>query len=221
MEALIHNTALTGRGAGPAIRVLTVDDHPALRLGLAAMIRADPRLELVGEADNGDAGVKIFRELRPDITLMDLQMPVMNGVDAVKAICEEFPDAKIIILTTYSGDAQAITALQAGASGYLLKSSLRSDLVRAITEVHRGSRYLHPEIASEIAMHVGEEALRERELRTLELVARGMPNKQIAFEMSVSEETVKANLRAIFSKLDVKDRTQAVIVAIRRGMISV
>lgn len=201
------------------IRVLAIDDHAVVRAGIAAMIEASPGCALVGEADNGDQGVRAYRQLLPDVVLMDLQMPGMDGIAATKAIRAEYPEAKIIILTTFCGDAQAITSLKAGASGYLLKSALAGDLARAITEVHRGGRYLHSEVASEIAMHVGEDYLQDREIRTLELVAQGLANKQIAAQMSLTEESVKANLRTVFSKLNVKDRTLAAMVAIKRGFI--
>jgi DNA-binding NarL/FixJ family response regulator len=163
--------------------------------------------------------VEAFRRLRPDVTLMDLQMPVLNGVEAIKTIRGEFPQARIVVLTTYAGDAQALRALKAGAAGYLLKSSLRKDLLETIRNVHAGRRQLHPEVANEIALHAIDEPLSDREIRVLQLISTGRSNKQIAWELSVSEETIKAHLKNIFEKLDVADRTHAVTVAAKRGII--
>lgn len=202
------------------IRILTVDDHAVLRDGIAALVAQEPDLEMVGEAANGAEAVEEFRRLRPDVTLMDLQMPGMSGIDAITAICAEAPKARIIVLTTYEGDAQAVRALKAGASAYLLKSSLRKELLDAIRLVHSGRRYVPAEIAQDIAIHAAQEPLTEREISVLELVAEGKANKVIAWELSLSEDTVKAHLRSIFSKLDVSDRTQAVTLALRRGIIS-
>jgi DNA-binding NarL/FixJ family response regulator len=201
------------------IRVLIADDHPMLREGVAAVIQLQTDMELVGEAENGAAAIACFRRLRPDVTLMDLQMPELNGVDAIKAIRAEFPKARIVVLTTYAGDAQALRALKAGAAGYLLKSSLRKDLLDTIRNVHLGRRHLQPEIANEIAVHAVDDPLTEREARVLQLIATGHSNKQVAWELSVSEETVKAHLKNIFEKLDVADRTHAVTVAAKRGII--
>ncbi len=201
------------------IRILVVDDHPVLRDGVAAIVGNQSDMEAVGEARDGGEAVERFRELRPDVTLMDLQMPGMNGVDAIAAIRAEHPDARIIVLTTYAGDAQAVRALKAGAVGYLLKSSLRTELIDAIHNVHRGQRHVHREIADEIALHVVDESLTAREVTILQLVSIGKANKQVAAELGLSEETVKGHLKNIFAKLDVADRTHAVTVAARRGII--
>jgi DNA-binding NarL/FixJ family response regulator len=201
------------------IRILVVDDHPVLRDGVAAILENQTDMMMVGEARDGGEAVERYRALRPDVTLMDLQMPGMNGVDAILAIRAEDPAARIIVLTTYAGDVQAVRALKAGATGYLLKSSLRTELMDAIRNVHRGQRHVHRDVADEIALHVVDETLSEREIAVLRLVSIGKANKQIASELGVSEETVKGHLKSIFSKLDVADRTHAVTVAARRGII--
>ncbi len=201
------------------IRILTVDDHPLLREGIAAILGLQPDMQLVGEAEDGTQAIKIFRELRPDVTLMDLQMPILNGVETIGRIRKDFPDARIIVLTTYAGDVQALRAMRAGAAGYLLKGALRRDLLDAIRAVHGGRRYLSPEIAQQIALHSSEDSLSEREIGVLRLVALGKANKEIAGELSVSEDTVKAHLKSIFAKLNVGDRTQAVTLALKRGII--
>jgi DNA-binding NarL/FixJ family response regulator len=201
------------------IRILVVDDHPVLRDGVAAIVQNQVDMEMVGEARNGAEAVERFRALRPDVTLMDLQMPGMNGVDAITAIRAEYPGARIIVLTTYAGDVQAVRALKAGALGYLLKNSLRTELIDAIRDVHRGQRRVQRDVADEIALHVVDEALTEREIAILRLVAIGKANKQIGAELGLSEETIKGHLKNIFSKLDVADRTHAVTLAARRGII--
>lgn len=201
------------------IRILTVDDHIVLREGIASIVGAEPDMQIVGEAANGSEAVEAHRRLRPDITLMDLQMPVMSGVEAIEKICGPNPNARIIVLTTYEGDVQAVRALKAGACGYLLKSSLLDELLNTIRSVHAGRRYVPPDLAQEIAIHAAEDPLSRREITVLELVASGKANKLIAWELDVSEETVKAHLRSVFSKLDVGDRTQAVTTALRRGII--
>jgi DNA-binding NarL/FixJ family response regulator len=205
---------------GQPIRILVVDDHAALREGVASMVASEPDIVAAGEAANGAEAVEAFQRLRPDVTLLDLQMPVMGGLDALARIREKSPNARVIVLTTYEGDVQAMRALKAGASGYLLKSSLRTQMLDAIRKVHAGRRYILPEVAEEIAIHAAEEQLSEREVAVLRLVASGRANKIIAHDLSLSEDTIKAHLRSIFSKLDVNDRTQAVTTALRRGIIT-
>lgn len=202
------------------IRILIVDDHVMLRQGIAAIVENEFDIEVVGEAVNGAEAVEAFRRLRPDVTLMDLQMPVMPGIEAIARIRSEVPNARIIVLTTYEGDVQAVRALKAGAWAYLLKSSLIDELLNTIRAVHAGRRYIPAEIAQEIAIHSAEEQLSDREIAILEQVAAGKANKLVAWELSVSEETVKAHMRTIFQKLGVNDRTQAVTTALRRGIIN-
>ncbi len=201
------------------IRVLVVDDHPVLRDGVAAILENQVDMEMVGEARNGAEAIERFRALLPDVTLMDLQMPGINGVEAITAIRSDFPSARIIVLTTYTGDVQAVRALKAGAVGYLLKNGLRTELIDAIRDVHRGQRRVQRDVADEIALHVVDEILTEREIAILRLVAIGKANKQVGAELGLSEETIKGHLKNIFSKLDVADRTHAVTVAARRGII--
>ena len=203
------------------IRILTVDDHPVLRGGLAAMLQTQADMMLIGEAGTGREAIEHFRKLKPDITLMDLQMPGMSGLDAIRVIRQEFPAARIIVLTTYSGDVQALKAIKAGAMGYLLKSALHRDLLSAIRAIHAGQHHLPPEIASEIAFRIGEEPLTAREVEILQLVADGKANKEIAARLTLSEETVKGYMKSIFAKLGVNDRTQAVTVAVRRGIMTI
>jgi DNA-binding NarL/FixJ family response regulator len=201
------------------IRVLMVDDHPLLREGIAAVIEGQPDLEVVGEATNGREAVEQFRARKPDIVLMDLQMPVMGGIEAISAIRSEFPNARIVVLTTYKGDTQALRAFKAGASGYLLKSMLRKELLDTIRSVHAGHRRIPPEIANEIAEHHTDDALSQREIEVLQRVAAGGANKIIAGELNISEETVKAHMRSILAKLSANDRTHAVMIALKRGII--
>ena len=201
------------------IKVLTVDDHPLLREGIAAVLQAEEDIELVAEAANGKQAIESFRLNRPDVTLMDLQMPGMNGVEAILAIRQHCPNARFIVLTTYQGDAQALRAIKAGAAGYLLKSMLRKDLLDTIRAVHAGKRRIPPEIAAELAEHVTDDPLSEREIQVLRHVALGMSNKIIGGELSVSEATVKAHMKSILSKLGANDRTHAVTIAMKRGFI--
>lgn len=202
------------------IRVLVVDDHVLLRQGIAGILASEADIALVAEAANGVEAVETFARVRPDVTLMDLQMPVVSGIEAIQRIRSGAPQARIIVLTTYPGDVQAVKALKAGASGYLLKSSLIDELLRAIRAVHGGRRYIPADVAQEIALHAAEEPLSAREVDILALVAAGKANKVVAHELSVSEQTVKAHLRTIFQKLGVNDRTQAVTTALRRGIIT-
>ncbi|MBN9615442.1 MAG: response regulator transcription factor [Acidobacteriales bacterium] len=202
-----------------AIKVLAVDDHPMLREGIAAVLEGEPDMELVGEAANGREAIELFRHHRPDVTLMDLQMPELNGINAIAAIRSEFPAARFVVLTTYRGDVQALRALKAGASGYLLKNMLRKDLLDTIRAVHAGLRRIPPEIAAELADHVTEDALSDREVEVLRRVAAGNSNKIIGAQLSVSEATVKGHMKSILSKLGANDRTHAVTIAIKRGII--
>jgi DNA-binding NarL/FixJ family response regulator len=218
---IVISIMASGATTPARIRVLTVDDHPLLREGIAAVLESQPDIELVGEATSGTEAVESFREHRPDVTLMDLQMPEMNGIDAIEVIRGEFPNARIVVLTTYKGDAQALAALRAGASGYLLKNMLRKDLLETIRAVHAGRRRIPPEIAAEIAEHALDEALTEREIEVLRRVAVGGANKQVAAQLFISEETVKAHMKSILAKLGAKDRTHAVTIALKRGIIEV
>jgi DNA-binding NarL/FixJ family response regulator len=201
------------------IRIFTVDDHPFLREGIAALIERQQDMLLVGEAANGREAVEGYRLHRPDVTLMDLQMPEMNGIDAIVAIRREFSNARIVVLTTFQGDVQAMRALKAGASGYLLKNMLRKELVDTIRLVHGGHRRIPPEVATELAEHVVDDALTDREIDILARVAKGNSNKIIASQMDISEATVKYHLKSILSKLGANDRTHAVTIALKRGFI--
>ena len=201
------------------IRVLAVDDHPLLREGIAGLIADERDMILVAEAANGREAIQQFRAHHPDVTLMDLQMPEMNGIDALLAIRGEFPDARVIVLTTYAGDVQARRALQAGARAYLLKNSLHKELLDTIRAVHAGRKNLSPEVSFELAEHAAEEILSPLEVRVLRLISDGNSNKEIAAVLSVTEDSVKGHVRNILSKLGANDRTQAAMIGVKRGII--
>jgi len=201
------------------IRIALVDDHPILRQGIAALISDQPDLLLVGQASNGLEAIEQFRLHRPDVMLMDLQMPGMNGIDAMSAIRGEFPDARFVVLTTYTGDVQIVRALKAGARAYLLKSLLHRELLETIRSVHAGNKRIPPEIAAELADHAADDQLTAREIEVLRLIAAGNANKIVADHLSITEETVKAHVKSILSKLDANDRTHAVTIALKRGII--
>ena len=203
------------------IRVLTVDDHPVVRNGIAGLVADQADMVLVGEASNGREAIQQFRTHKPDVTLMDLLMPELNGIDAIIAIRGEFPQARVIVLTTYAGDVQIVRALKAGAQGYLLKNLLHKELLDAIRSVHAGKRILTPELSVEVASHAVDDSLTPAEISVLRLIAAGNANKQIADQLSISEETVKSRVKNILSKLDANDRTHAVTIALKRGIIDV
>jgi DNA-binding NarL/FixJ family response regulator len=205
--------------APKTIRIALVDDHPILRQGIAALISDQPDLQLVGQASNGLEAIEQFRLHRPDVMLMDLQMPGMNGIDAMSAIRGEFPDARFVVLTTYTGDVQIVRALKAGARAYLLKSLLHRELLETIRSVHAGNKRIPPEIAAELADHAADDQLTAREIEVLRLIAAGNANKIVADHLSITEETVKAHVKSILSKLDANDRTHAVTIALKRGII--
>ena len=201
------------------IRILAVDDHALVRQGIAVLVGTAPDLALVAEASNGREAIQQFRAHRPDITLMDLQMPEMNGLDAIIAIRGQFPDAKIIVLTTYKGDVQILRALKAGAQGYLLKNTFHKELIEIIRAVHAGRKALSPEASYEIAKHATDDALTPAEINVLRLIAAGNANKQIADQLSITEETVKSRVKCILSKLGASDRTHAAMIGLKRGII--
>jgi DNA-binding NarL/FixJ family response regulator len=203
----------------PVVRILAVDDHPLLREGIAALIRNEPDMELVAEAANGREAIDQFRRVQPDVTLMDVQMPDMSGIDALIAIREEAPKAKIIVLTTYGGDALAMRAMKAGAQAYVLKGLVRKDLLETIRAVNRGQKRIHPDVAVELAQHSGESTLTAREIEVLSLVAAGNSNKRIASSLNITEDTAKGHLKSILAKLGASDRTRAVTLALKRGII--
>ena len=204
---------------GPRIRILAVDDHPIVRQGIARLVGIQPDMILVGEASNGREAMQQFRTQHPDVTLMDLQMPEMNGLDALIAIRNEFPDARIIMLTTYAGDARILRALKAGAQGYLLKNTLHKELLERIRAVHAGRKTISADASYELTEHATDEALTPAEVRVLRLIAAGDSNKEIAEQLSISEETVKGQVRNILSKLGAKDRTHAAMIGLKRGII--
>jgi DNA-binding NarL/FixJ family response regulator len=202
------------------IRILSVDDHPLLRAGIAGLIADEPDMVLVAEAENGRDAVEQFGRHKPDVTLMDLQMPEMDGLDALEAIRSRQPDARVLVLTTYPGDAQVLRALKAGASGYLLKSTLRKELLSTIRAVHAGRKVLSAEVTYGVAEHVGEDSLSPMEVRVLQMIADGNSNKDIAAKLAVTEEAVKGQVRNILYKLGANDRTQAAVTGIKRGIVS-
>jgi DNA-binding NarL/FixJ family response regulator len=204
---------------GGPIRVLTVDDHALLRQGIAALVNGESDMQLVGEASDGKEAIDKFRLHRPDVTLMDLQMPVVSGIEAIVGIRSEFPNARIIVLTTYAGDIQVLRALKAGARGYILKGQVRRELLDAIRAVHRGQKRISPEVAAALADHAAEDDLSLREIDVLQLIATGNANKEIAAQLAIAEETVKSHVTNILAKLGANDRTHAVTLAIRRGII--
>jgi DNA-binding NarL/FixJ family response regulator len=201
------------------IRVLVADDHPVVRTGLAAVLMQEADLELVAEAENGERAVALYREHQPDVGLMDLRMPVLDGVEAIRTITTEFPGARILALTTYEGDADIRRALEAGARGYLLKDMLLTDVIQAVRAVHRGERVIPNAVAALLAEFPERSELTERELEVLHLVARGLSNREVARALGRADETVKIHLKNVFAKLAVADRTEAVTVAIARGLI--
>jgi DNA-binding NarL/FixJ family response regulator len=201
------------------IRILTVDDHPLLRNGIAALVNAEPDLKLVAEASNGKEAIDAFRVHRPDVTLMDLQMPGADGLEGIEAIRREFPEARIIVLTTYSGDTRVLRSLKAGARGYILKGHVHKELLDTIRAVHAGQKRIPPDIAAELAEHATDDALTEREIAVLRLIAAGNSNKQIADRLSIGEATVKSHVTNILSKLGANDRVHAVTIGLKRGII--
>jgi DNA-binding NarL/FixJ family response regulator len=206
-------------GPSQKIRILTVDDHPILREGLAAMFESEEDLELIAEAGTGQQALALFEEHLPDITLIDLKLPDMHGIELIRSLRAQHPDARFIVLTTYLGDVQARRALKAGASGFLLKASLRRDLIDAIRIVHAGQRLVQPEVANELAVHTSDDSLTEREIEVLKLIASGCSNKVIANRLRISEDTVKGHVSNVMNKLRANDRTHAVTIALQRGFI--
>lgn len=201
------------------IRLLLVDDHPLMRDGINAVLRRQPDMAVVGEATNGVEAVERFTELRPDVTLMDLQMPRMDGLSAIQGIRERFPKARLLVLTTYQGDIQAWRALKSGASGYLVKTALRTSLLDAIRTIHAGGRWVPADIAVDLARHAGDEMLTEREVEVMRYIAEGNSNREVGALLSVTEDTIKARVKSILLKLHARDRTHAVTIAVRRGLL--
>lgn len=202
------------------IRVLIVDDHSIVRQGLATIINRDPEMTVIAQAEDGQQAIDRFREYQPDVTLMDLRMPQMGGVEAITAICAEFKSARIVVLTTYDGDEDIYRGLQAGAKGYLLKDAKPNELLNAIRTVHRGQQYIPPEVGAKLVQRMSNPELSERELDVLRLMAQGMSNLEIGTALSIGESTVKSHVNRILSELGVNDRTQAVIIAFKRGIVS-
>src|SRR6266852_5418597 len=207
------------RADSSPIRILTVDDHALLLEGIAALVNAETDMKLVAEASNGQEAIEKFRLHRPDVTLMDLQMPALNGIEAIIGIRSEFPNARIIVLTTYKGDVQVLRALKAGARGYILKGQVNKELMDTIRAVHAGQKRIPPEIAVELADHAAEDDLTSREIDVLRLIATGNANKEIAHQLSIGEETVKGHVTNILAKLGANDRTHAVTIGLKRGII--
>lgn len=201
------------------IRVMAVDDHPLMMAGIAGEINAQPDMRVVAEASDGDEALRLFRKHHPDVTLMDIRMPKVNGIAAIAAIRREFPRARIVVLTTAGGDIQAVRAFKAGAVGYLLKNLLRTELVETIRLIHAGQKRVPQEIAQQIAEHAADDSISDRELDVLRGVAKGNSNKIIASDLNISEHTVKNHLKSILSKLDASDRTHAVMIALKRGLL--
>ncbi len=202
-----------------SIRILTIDDHPLVRNGISAMLEVEPDLVVAGEAGDADGGLEQFRRLLPDVVLVDLQMPGCNGIEFIRRLRSEFPEARVAVLTTYSGDGNAREAMAAGAYGYLLKSALRGELIDALRKIAQGKRCVSNEVSQEISRHIGDQALTARELAILTALARGWENKRIANEMGISAETVKSHLTRIFEKIDASNRTEAFHIALRRGLV--
>ena len=207
-------------GVPSMIRILAVDDHPLLRRGIAALVNTEPDMKLVAEAANGEEAVESFRLYRPDVTLMDLQLPGVNGIEAINRILGEFPDARIVVLTTYTGDAQVLRALRAGARAYILKGHVHRELLETIRTVHAGRKRIPPDIAVELAEHTTEDELSSREIEVLRLIAAGNSNKQIADQLCIEESTVKSHVTNILSKLSANDRAHAVTIGLKRGIIA-
>ena len=201
------------------IRILAVDDHPIVRQGIAGLIGVQADMVLIGEASNGREAIQQFRAHQPDVTLMDLQMPEMNGIDALIAIRNEYKEARVIVLTTYAGDTQILRALKAGAQAYLLKNTLHKELLETIRAVHSGKKMLSPEASYQVAEHATDDALTPAEIQVLRLIAKGHANKQIADQLSVTEETVKSRVKCILSKLGANDRTHAAMIGLKRGIL--
>ncbi len=206
-------------GSSELIRILTVDDHPLLRKGIASLVNGEPDMKLIAEASSGHEAIEQFRLHRPDVTLMDLQMPDMNGTETILRIQEEFPEARILVFTTYQGDAQVLKALKAGARAYVLKGHVHRELLETIRAVHAGRKRIPPDIAAELAEHAADDALSPREVEVLRLIAAGNSNKLIADQLSIGEATVKSHVTNILSKLGANDRVHAVTIGLKRGII--